>query len=174
MRVTCDATVVDRSKPQYRCRPLKSIVSVGYHKSSNEQNSEMFLLYENVQNKSGQRYKVSQNVSKVFTKFLNDGKATISFKEPPHDLLIQCDKIRLLALLSTVRMELCGESKTQASSSNSTERKLPRLKEIPFTLKNHVNRKMVVKHRSDMDKGIPRTVEDLTVRTSRDNKNFLF
>lgn len=169
MRVTCEAAVIDRNQPQQKSRLLKSIISIGYH-SSNERDSEMFLLHENVQKKSGQRYKVTLNVNKVFTKFLNEGKATISFKEPPHDILIQCDKIRLLAFMSSFRMGLCGDSnfsKSSATQSNVTEKKLPRLKETPFTLKNHVVRKMVVKNRSDLDKGIPRTVVDLTVRILR-------
>lgn len=163
MRVTCEASVIDRSQPQQRkARLVKSIISIGYH-SSNEGNAEMFLLHENQLNKSGRRYKVKLNVTKVFTKFLHDGKATISFKEPPHDLLIQCDKIRLLAFMSSLRMGLCDDPNFSRSQTNVQAKKLPRLKESPFTLKNHVNRKMVIKNRSDLDKGIPRTVEDLTV-----------
>lgn len=165
MRVTCEAAVIDRNQTQHKSRLLKSIVSIGYH-SHNEENAEMFLLHENQINKSGRRYKVKLNVNKVFTKFVDEGKATISFKEPPHDLLIQCDKIRLLAFMSSLRMGLCGDpnfSKSKTTQSNLCGKKLTRLKETPFSLKNHVNRKLVIKKRSDLDKGIPRTVEDLTV-----------
>lgn len=165
MRLTCEASVNDRNQPQYKTRLLKSIINIGYH-SRNEKNGEMFLLHENQLNKSGQRYKIKLNVLKVFTKFLNDGKATISFKEPPHDLLIQCDKIRLVAFMSTLRMGLIGDpnfSKSKASQSSSNATQLPRLMENRFSIKNHINRKMIIKNRSDLDKGIPRTVEDLTV-----------
>lgn len=165
MRVTCEAAVIDRNQPQHKGRLLKSIISLGYH-SHNEENAEMFLLHENQINKSGRRYKVKLNVNKVFTKFVNEGKATISFKEPPHDLLIQCDKVRLLAFMSSLRMGLCGDTnlnKSKVAPSNVFGKKLARLKETPFSLKNHVNRKLVIKKRSDLDKGIPRTVEDLTV-----------
>lgn len=165
MRVTCEASVIDRSQPQRKSRLIKSIISIGYH-SRSEENGEMFLLHENQLNKSGQRYKVNLNVAKVFTKFLHEGKATISFREPPHDLLIQCDKIRLLAFMSSLRLGLCDDpnfSKSQTTQSSLNVKKLPRLKETPFSSKNHVNRKMMLKNRSDLDKGIPRTVEDLTV-----------
>lgn len=148
---------------------IKSVISLGYH-SSDEQNSEMFLLHENQLKKSGQRYRVALNIDKVFTKFISEGKATISFKEPPHDLLIQCDKIRLMAFMSSLRMGLSGDPNLKRSQmtqsvaqSKLNGRKLPQLKEAPFTLKNHVNRKMAIKKRSELDKGIPRTVEDLTV-----------
>lgn len=171
MRVTCEAAVIDRSvQPQQKCRLIKSIISLGYH-SSNEHKTEMFLLHENQLKKSGQRYRVALNINKVFTKFMNEGKATISFKEPPHDLLIQCDKVRLMAFMSSLRMGLSGDP--NLSTSHTTQsltqaklngKKLPTLKQASFTLKNHVNRKMAIKNRSDLDKGIPRTVEDLTVR----------
>ncbi|KAG4068480.1 hypothetical protein HA402_004821 [Bradysia odoriphaga] len=170
MRVTCEAAVIDRAvQPQPKCRLIKSIISLGYH-SSDQQNTEMFLLHENQLKKSGQRYRVALNIDKVFTKFLNEGKATISFKEPPHDLLIQCDKIRLMAFMSSLRMGLSGDpnfNKSQKTESLAQPKlngkKLPPLKDTPFTLKNHVNRKMAVKKRSELDKGIPRTVEDLTI-----------
>lgn len=165
MRVSCEVAVIDRTQPQHKSRLLKSTISIGYH-SKNEDNSEMFLFHENLLKKSGLRYKVKLNVTKVFTKFLNEGKATISFKEPPHDLQIQCDKIRLLALMNTLRMGLCGDpnfNKSQSCQMNLNAKKLPRLIETPNSLKIHVNRKMVMKNRSDLDKGIPRTVEDLTV-----------
>lgn len=165
MRIFGEAAVVDRNQPQHKSRLLKSIISIGYH-SRNEENGEMFLLHENLLNKSGRRYKVKQNVNKVFLKFLDEGKATISFKEPPHDLLIQCDKIQLINFMRSFRIGLCGDpnfTKSQSTQPSLNVKKVPRLKEVPFSLKNHANRKMVIKKRSDLDKGIPRTVEDLTV-----------
>lgn len=165
MRVLCEASVIDRNQPQHKGRRLKSAISIGYH-SRNEEKAEMFLLHENVANKTGRRYKVKQNINKMFLKFLNEGKATISFKEPPHDLQINCDKIQLVSFMKAFRMGVCGDSdfsNVHISQPNLNARKLPRLKETPFSLKNHVNRKMVLKNRSDLDKGIARTVEDLTV-----------
>lgn len=175
MRLACEARVIDRNQPQQKSRLLKSIISIGYH-SSNEQNSQMFLLHENLLKKAGQRYKVSVNVNKVFDRFVHEGKATISFKEPPHDLLIQCDKIQLSAFINALKIGLCGKhnfNKSQSTQSNLNGKKLPRLKETPFTLKNHVNPKVVIKNRSDLDKVPLRTVQDLTVCKPM-TANFLF
>lgn len=169
MRVPCMTSVVDRNHPEHKTRTLKSVISIGYRQRTGE-NSEMFLLHQNQLQKSGQKYKIKLNVMKVFTKFIHEGKATISFKEPPHDLLIQCDKIQLMALMSTFRMGLSGDpnfSKFQLAESNSNSRKLklPQLVETKFSIKNRVDRIMSIKNRSDLDKGIPRTVENLTVCT---------
>lgn len=168
MRLTCEAAVIDRNQSQQKTRLLKSIINIGYHTQSekSEKSAEMFLLHENLLKKSGQRYKIKLNVSKVFTKFLNEGKATISFIVPPHDLLIKCDKIRLTAFLKSLQLGLFDDpnvKKSQTSQSNKDGRKLPKLVETPFSVKNHVIHKMNMKNRSDLDKGIPRTVEDLTV-----------
>lgn len=161
MRLTCEAAILDRTQPQQKSRLLKSIVNIG------EQNAEMFLLHENALNKTGRRYKMKLNVSKVFTKFLHEGKATISFIEPPHDLQIQCDKIRLMAFMRALRVGLMDEPnsrKSEAKNCESREKiKVAPLKQTPFSLKNHVTAKMVIRNRSDIDKGIPRTVEVLTV-----------
>lgn len=49
------------------------------------------------------------NIEKVFTKFVQDGKTTLSLKQPPHDLLIRRDPIQLRAFLQTFKSALEGK-----------------------------------------------------------------
>ena len=46
----------------------------------------------------------------MFTKMINDGKSTIRFIEPPHDLCIQCDdKLQLKSFLMVIKKVMDGK-----------------------------------------------------------------
>ncbi|KAJ6648012.1 Leucine-rich repeat protein 1, partial [Pseudolycoriella hygida] len=130
MRLTCEVAVINRNQLQQRSRPLKSTISIGYN-SRDDKKAEMFLLHENLLNKSGQRY-------------------------------------RLFALMNVLRKGLCDGANDVKSNSSMTQstlnaKKRPLLTKSVFSLKNHVNDKMIIEKRSDLDKGIQRTVKDLTI-----------
>lgn len=44
------------------------------------------------------------NIDNIFTKFINEGKATIRLKDPPHDLIIKSDIIQLKSFIHILRL----------------------------------------------------------------------
>ncbi|KAJ9582469.1 hypothetical protein L9F63_003162 [Diploptera punctata] len=119
--------------------------------------SELFILHQSAQNKLGTRYKVKNNIEQVFTRFVNEGKATIRFKSPPHDLCIKCDSLQLKLFLRTLKLGL--ENKIPAKTlllSNITS--TSRMPSAPKT-------KLAVLSRADYPilEGFPRTLHTLKI-----------
>jgi LRR-repeat protein 1 len=50
----------------------------------------------------------------MFTRFVEEGKATIRFKNPPHDISIVCDPLQLKLFLRTLKLAL--EEKVSAKT----------------------------------------------------------
>jgi len=64
----------------------------------------------NLQDHNGRKYKLRDNVEQMFTKFVHEGKSTIRFKEPSHDVSIsKADKVQLKVSLSVLRLGSTGE-----------------------------------------------------------------
>lgn len=95
MKIVCETCVVNRSKPHVKSRSVKSTLAVG---KNNKENSKVFLLLISPQNKSGSRYDLSNNISKIFTKFISEGKCTISLKLPEADIQIKADPVQVTIL----------------------------------------------------------------------------
>jgi len=73
----------------------------------NIKDPEVFVLHCTAQNRSGFKYAVKQNIEKVFTRFVDEGKATIRFCRPPHDLCVSnADVVALKAFLSVLKKVL--------------------------------------------------------------------
>lgn len=64
---------------------------------------DVYFCFSTRSNKQGVKYKIKNNIRKVFTKFINNGKATISLIEPCHDLIIQSDAIQLKSFLNVLK-----------------------------------------------------------------------
>lgn len=98
---------------------------------------------------------VDQNIEKVFTKFASEGKATIRIKEPPHDLIVQCDAIQLKSFLHVLKL---GVSKQVDPSVLSVSNINPKNITVPKT-------KVVVKTKAEYPvlEGFPRTTEALYI-----------
>lgn len=109
-------------------------------KESNHQNDRaildpsIFLMVSTTENKSGNKYAItfqktenssessSSNVEKIFDRFIAEGKATVRFCEPPHDLCIKkADPIQLKAFTSLIRKIV------ELSSSKGNENDLENL-----------------------------------------------
>lgn len=96
--------------PHIKPRSQQSTLALGYHPpGASKEVDNLFLIHFTAINKVGTRYKLKRNIENVFTKFLRDGKTTISMKQPPHDLQIRCDPIQLKAFLLTFRSALEGK-----------------------------------------------------------------
>ncbi|XP_006160555.1 leucine-rich repeat protein 1 isoform X2 [Tupaia chinensis] len=51
------------------------------------------LLISTLKDKRGTRYELKENVEQFFTKFVEEGKATVRLKEPPVDICLSKDSI---------------------------------------------------------------------------------
>lgn len=110
MKLICEISVHNRLAPHVKPRSQQSTLALGYHPPGAEKDPEnLFLIHFSTTNKVGTRYKLKRNIEKVFTKFVQDGKATLSFKQPPHDLLIRCESIQLKAFLQVFKNALEGK-----------------------------------------------------------------
>lgn len=101
---------------------------------------------------------VKGNILKVFSKFLNEGKTTISFSVPAHDLMIKADDIiQLKSFLNSIRMVLQGKQLSKGAGGLST---------LNSNIKTHRPKtKLVITSKSDYPvlEGFPRTLLQLHV-----------
>lgn len=49
---------------------------------------------------------MKKNIEQIFTRFVEEGKATVRFKNPPHDISIICDPLQLKLFLRTLKLAL--------------------------------------------------------------------
>ncbi|KAF3831175.1 hypothetical protein GH733_002413 [Mirounga leonina] len=63
------------------------------------------LLISTLKDKRGTRYELKENIEQFFTKFMDEGKATVRLKEPPVDIcLSKANSSSLKSFLSAVRL----------------------------------------------------------------------
>lgn len=136
-----------------RCQ--KSTLALGQH-PPNKENAELFMILFTSANQTGTRYKVTGNLEKVFVKFLHQGKATISLKQPPHDLQIRCDAVQLKCFLQALKLGLEGKSASKMGIGSLAITPIPKTS-YPVT-------KLVVTSRGDYPvRGLPKTLKTLVV-----------
>lgn len=158
MKIPCEVSLFNRQCPASftKIRPVKSTLAIALH-PPNKEKSEMFLILFTPQNKTGARYKTKNNIVKVFTRFVSEGKATISFKEPAHDLLIKCDPVQIKCFLQTLKLGFEGKFEMNKIG-------LGNLGATALSSKSHPVMKFVVRSRGDYPlKGFPRTITSLYV-----------
>lgn len=160
MRIHAEVDVVNRQlaaqgmkKNGKRC---KSQLAIG-RKPLAEGGQEVFLMLSNLSNKAGVKYLIKDNVGNLFTRMIGEGKATIRFTEPAHDLCIQCqDVVQLKSFLILVKKCMDGKDLS----------KLPLSALQPATTSqiDGPKKKLVVVKRGDYpSKGFPHTLEHLQV-----------
>lgn len=158
MKLICEISVYNRLAPHVKPRSQQSTLALGYHPPGAGKDAEnLFLIHFTAINKVGTRYKLHRNIEKVFTKFVQDGKTTISLKQPPHDLQIRCDPIQLKAFLQTFKSALEGKlDPTKPSLSTLAVTGVPK-KAVPV-------KSMTILTPSDYPlKGLPKTLTTLNV-----------
>lgn len=119
MKILCEIAVNNRLAPHIKSRLKQSTLAIGLHPPGTNDPQNVFIIKFTSTDKTGTRYKIHRNIEKVFTKFLSDGKTTISFKQPPHDLQIRCDAIQLKSFLQILKTAIEGKfdlKKTNISS----------------------------------------------------------
>ncbi|XP_076161964.1 leucine-rich repeat 47 isoform X2 [Ptiloglossa arizonensis] len=129
----------------------RSILVIG---KQTVKSNDLFVLWQTLQNKQGTKYKINCNIDKIFTKFINEGKATIRLIDPPHDLIIQSDTLQLKSFIHTLKL---GISKKVDPSI------LPISNLTPKSLGSIPKTKVVVNKSSEYPtlEGFPRTTKEL-------------
>lgn len=158
MRIVCTVAIGNRRLPTLSVKSqnkhVKSTLALCRHPKSEQ---EFLIILFTAQNRSGTKYKVLNNISGVLTRFINDGKATIQFKEPPHDFYIQAEQIQLKGFLTLLKRAL--EKKISAK-----ELTLSSMSVTAVSQNNIAPKKLVVKNRSELPvKGFPRTLESVYI-----------
>lgn len=112
-----------------------------------------YLLLCTAKNPAGTKYKIHNNVERIFTKFVNQGKATIQLREPKHNLIIsKADISELQRFLHFINLAHHGKDLEQSAFSGPPSKVTP-AKEI-----------LVVRHRRDYPSGgFPQTLMKLTI-----------
>lgn len=116
----------------------------------------MCLLLQSAQDTKGVRYKVTDNIGNIFTRFVHEGKCTIRLKEPAHDLVIQADPLLLKSFLRVIKLAF-------DKNASKSEPKVPVLNEKYFRPK--VQTKCVVTSNAEYPtlQGFPRTTQHLVI-----------
>lgn len=153
MKLYCNVEVSNRvsSTNIIRRKAQRSILAIGRHTIKG---NDLYLLWQTLQNKQGTKYKIDNNIEKIFNKFINQGKATIRLIEPPHDLIIQADMIQLKSFMHTLKL---GMSKQIDASILAISNLNPKcMTSVPKI-------KVVVNKSSEYPtlEGFPRTTEEL-------------
>ncbi|XP_045775338.1 leucine-rich repeat protein 1 isoform X2 [Maniola jurtina] len=155
MKLQCQVEVINRVHSSLNIRSngkyLRSTVALG-KEPKNEY--EYFILLFSSNNKNGTKYKV-KCMKQVFVKCLNEGKVTLRFDEPPHDLCIKSEVIQLKSFMRLLKSCITGDSK---------DLKLANLSSIGVTAKDIAPTKLTINDRSEFPaKGLPRTLKSLYI-----------
>jgi len=160
MRIHAEVDVVNRQLAVHgmkgKGKKVKTHLAIG-RKPLADGNSEIFLMLSNNSNKQGVKYIIKNNVSNFFTKMINEGKSTIRFNEPPHDICIKCDDIlQLKSFLMVVKKVMDGKDCEKLT--------LSALQPVSTKQIEGPKKKLVVLKRGDYPtKGFPHTLQQLQV-----------
>ncbi|XP_059706703.1 leucine-rich repeat protein 1 isoform X3 [Haemorhous mexicanus] len=90
MRLQCEVEVLSRLLPtcglRGRGRAARALLSLG--RPPGAAGAGIYLMVCTARDRGGARYKVQQNVERLFTRFVEEGKATVRLREPAVDLCL--------------------------------------------------------------------------------------
>ncbi|XP_059815414.1 leucine-rich repeat protein 1 isoform X2 [Hypanus sabinus] len=148
MKLQCEVEVINRMLPTFgmrnRGKGNRAVLSIGKQNDRGIKNNSatIHLLICTIKDKSGCKYKLKENIEQFFTKFVEEGKATIRLKEPAVDVCLnKADVNNLRNFLSALRLAHRGSEIDSISLSNLTPVKTSEV-EKPKT-------KMVITSRKD-------------------------
>lgn len=155
MKLQCQVDVINRTHHSLNLRTnskhVRSTLALGKEPKCK---TEFFILHFSTVNKSGTKYRV-KNIKQVFVKCINDGKSTIRFDDPPHDLCIKSESIQLKCFMRLLQSCISGDGKALHLTS---------LTSLCVTAKDNAPTNLVIRDRSEIpNKGLPRTLESLTM-----------
>ncbi|NXY82449.1 LLR1 protein, partial [Alcedo cyanopectus] len=109
MRLRCEVEVVSRLLPtcglRGRGRGTTALLALGRQPGGTRDGGGVYLMVCTARDRLGARYKVRENVERFFTRFVEEGKATVRLREPPVDVcLSKANASHLKTFLSAVRL----------------------------------------------------------------------
>ncbi|KAJ8672902.1 hypothetical protein QAD02_004163 [Eretmocerus hayati] len=151
MKLMCTVEIANRLNHGGRRKAQQSCLTIGRQSVKDDQ---IYLLLQTVANKKGTKYKVNNNIEKVFSNFVHEGKATIRLIEPPQDLNIKSDAIQLKSFLHVLKLGLSKKLNPAVLTLSNLN---------PKNLSNALKKRIVIKQASDYPvlEGFPRTTEEL-------------
>ncbi|XP_075699401.1 leucine-rich repeat protein 1 [Rhinoderma darwinii] len=163
MKLQCEVEVINRMLPTFgmrnRGRGTRAVLSVGrQEEKSSGQRGPIYLMICTIKDKAGSRYKLQDNIENLFSKFVNEGKATIRLREPAMDIcLSKADVGNLKNFISAVSLAHKGTDASPVPLSRLTPAKTSEI-EKPRA-------KMIITCKKDypLTKNFPYSLEHLQV-----------
>ncbi|KAF5303627.1 hypothetical protein FQA39_LY09874 [Lamprigera yunnana] len=151
MKLPCSVAVGNRLQATVPTTCKKKHVNSTLSLVKNQKSEKYSILLFSAAHKNGKKYELNR-ITKVLTRFVNEGKVTIQFEIPPEDLYVQADAILLKSFLNLLKKAI--DNKISKKEANSLS--------MSATPVKSVVKKLVIIKRSDYPtKGFPRTVEVL-------------
>ncbi|XP_072485581.1 leucine-rich repeat protein 1 isoform X5 [Notamacropus eugenii] len=95
MKLQCEVELVNRHLPTFglrgRGKGTRAVLSLGRPSEKalpQSQAGAAHLVIYTLKDKAGSRYKLKENIEQFFTKFVEEGKATVRLKEPAVDVCL--------------------------------------------------------------------------------------
>ncbi|KAM4664438.1 leucine-rich repeat protein 1 [Discoglossus pictus] len=109
MKLQCDVELINRMLPtmgvKNRGKGVKSMLTIGRQ----EKRGAIYIMVCTQKDKAGSRYKLQDNIEQLFTRFMDEGKATIRLKEPSLDICLSKSDVKNLKLfISAVKLSERG------------------------------------------------------------------
>lgn len=155
MKLQCQVEIVNRLHSSLNIRSngkyVKSTLALG---KEPKREADYFIIHFSSVNKTGTKYSVKR-LKQVFSRCLNEGKTTLRFEEPPHDLCVKSEPIQLKCFMRLLKSCITGDTKNI---------KIAPLASLSVTHKDNAPTKLIIRDRSDFPiKGLPRTLESLYI-----------
>uniref|UniRef100_A0A8D2B5K4 Leucine rich repeat protein 1 n=1 Tax=Sciurus vulgaris TaxID=55149 RepID=A0A8D2B5K4_SCIVU len=97
MKLHCEVEVISRHLPalglRNRGKGVRAVLSLCQQAPGSQLPARACLLISTMKDKRGIRYELKENIEQFFTKFADEGKATVRLKEPPVDICLSKDSI---------------------------------------------------------------------------------
>ncbi|XP_078001105.1 leucine-rich repeat protein 1-like [Glandiceps talaboti] len=162
MRLTCDIDIVSRLLPSHgmssKSKSVRASLSIGKRPGTDSKEGAIFLLVCTAKDKVGTKYRLKDNIEQFFTKFIEDGKATVRLKDPQQDLrLNKADPVQLKTFLGALRLAHRNTGIDKLTLTPLMKAKSSQVEKLQT--------KMVVVKRRDypLTKSFPSTLESLKV-----------
>ncbi|KAL8592606.1 hypothetical protein ACOMHN_026536 [Nucella lapillus] len=126
MRLKCEIDVVlrplDGCNVRKTGRPSQALITVGKEGGSQSKNAQINMLISTGKNRNGTKYQLSGNIMRLYARFVDEGKGTISLVNPAQDICIsKADPIQLKSMLTILRMVAKGEDISKCMTVKSIQ-----------------------------------------------------
>lgn len=160
MKIVSTVFVDNRQLVGASIKQRKKFVKATLALCKNPKNSGYCMILFTSQDKTGKKYDVSGNIKTILTRFINEGKCTIQFKQPEHDMYVNGDVIQLKSFLHLLKRVLENKVTEKEITVSSVAVTAIKTKDIAPT-------KMTIVTRSQYPTRFPRTLEELHINDIR-------